>query len=158
MSTTSSQVSSTSPIKVWLRKPVIGLGLIGLLSACNNEPGVMTFQVINVSLENGTRSTGLCTGGLRAKLTTSNGTVLEIPNVAPDKESTLNPSPTTPFGANQTITIEAWCNTGVGTEGYSKFSRQGSSAKIFGADVTAPRASGTKLSYEVTAPGPIITF
>jgi hypothetical protein len=160
MSTTSRQASSTSPIKLWLTTPLIGLGLIGLLLACNNEPGVMTFGVNNLFRDAVTNkeSPGLCTGGLRAKMTTSDGTILEIPNVAPGKNSTLNPSPTKPFGVNQTITIEAWCNTGGVTEGYSKFSRQGSGDKIFGATVTAPQASGTKPSYEVTSPGPIITF
>jgi hypothetical protein len=142
MSTTSRQASSTSPIKLWLTTPLIGLGLIGLLLACNNEPGVMTFGVNNLFRDAVTNkeSPGLCTGGLRAKMTTSDGTILEIPNVAPGKNSTLNPSPTKPFGVN------------------SKSSRQGSGDKIFGATVTAPQASGTKPSYEVTSPGPIITF
>jgi hypothetical protein len=136
------------------------LTLTCLFTACTNEPGFMSFDVTNVFRDSATNNErpGLCTGGLRAKMTTSDGTVLEIPDVAPGKTAFLNPSPTTPFGVSQTITVEAWCKTVGGTEGYSKFSRLGSGNKMFGVTVTAPEAGAAKPAYEVTSPGPFITY
>jgi hypothetical protein len=159
MSTTSFQASSTSRTKFHqTRVTFVGIVLLGLLSGCVNEPGIMTFSVANKFLYPDPSNNGLCTGGLRAKLTTSNGTVLEIPSVAPGKDSFVSPTPTTPYGLDQTITVEAWCNTGGGVEGYSKYSRKGSSAQSFGASVNAPGPGTAKRSYEIVSPGPVIGF
>jgi hypothetical protein len=54
------------------------------------------------------------------------------------------------------MTIEAWCKTASGAEGYSRQVRNGSSFKLFILRVLAPDENTLPSAHEVIKPGPII--
>jgi hypothetical protein len=128
-----------------------------IFSSCEMYPSKFLVFVSNYVPNTKPVVNGLCTGGLRAKVTSSSGKIVEIPNVELGKGNLFDIYPTIPYGTNQTITIEAWCKTQSGTEGYSKRIRNGSNIEVITVGIHAPDDSNPKSEYEVISPGPMIT-